>query len=144
MQHKTRVNPKGRGPMQDMYAAVKGIVDATRAAIEKDGGPKNAELRIPVMFGGEDMLCTIEAGPSILMRNAVEHASMSASGEPYKYPGEDVVRDAVQILAVYASEIKDSSMDRSGSWKTEKDRKWFERVVGTMRELDAFRADVKG
>lgn len=141
---KTRVNPRANGPMQNMHAAVKGIVDATRAAIEKDGGPKNAELRIPVIFGGEDMRCTVEAGPSVAMRNAVEHASMIASGAPYKYPGEDVVRDAVQILAIYASEIKDDSCDRSGTWKSEKDRKWFEQVSGAMRELDAFLAGVKG
>ena len=98
------------------------------------------------MFGGEDVRCTIEAGPKhsdAQCCGARQHEVQTV--EPYKYPGEDVVRDAVPPNSCgLCFGNKDSSMDRSGSWKTEKDRKWFERVVGTMRELDAFRADVKG
>lgn len=94
----------------------------------------NAEVRIPVLMQGTDMRVTIEAGPSVVMRNAVENAAMKASDKPYLDAGEEAKQEAVAVLAVYASEIKAASFD--GEWMDAEDERHFVRVVAAMKALE--------
>lgn len=94
----------------------------------------NAEVRIPVLMQGTDMRVTIEAGPSVVMRNAVENAAMKASDKPYLAAGEEAKQEAVAVLAVYASEIKAASFD--GEWMDAEDERHFVRVVAAMKALE--------
>lgn len=94
----------------------------------------NPEVRIPVLMQGTDMRVTIEAGPSVVMRNAVENAAMKASDKPYLAAGEEAKQEAVAVLAVYASEIKAASFD--GEWMDAEDERHFVRVVAAMKALE--------
>lgn len=94
----------------------------------------NAEVRIPVLMQGTDMRVTIEAGPSVVMRNADENAAMKASDKPYLAAGEEAKQEAVAVLAVYASEIKAASFD--GEWMDAEDERHFVRVVAAMKALE--------
>lgn len=94
----------------------------------------NAEVRIPVLMQGTDMRVTIEAGPSVVMRNAVENAAMKASDKPYLAAGDEAKQEAVAVLAVYASEIKAASFD--GEWMDAEDERHFVRVVAAMKALE--------
>ena len=69
------------GPIADLYTAACKIVEGTRKVFTEHG--KDArELRLPILMHGTDMRVTIEAGPKIAARNAIEHAQMEASGKP--------------------------------------------------------------
>lgn len=61
----------------------------------------NAEVRIPVLMQGTDMRVTIESGPSVAMRNAVEHAAMKASDKPYLAAGEEAKQEAVAVVGTF-------------------------------------------
>jgi|GEM_PF-4454444 hypothetical protein len=68
-------------PIEALYVAAREIVDGTRGVFEKSG--KDArEIRLPILMHGTDMRVTIEAGPKIAARNAIEEAKMKATGQP--------------------------------------------------------------
>lgn len=128
--------PDTHTAIRRLYDAARDIVDGTRnASADVYKTPQhNAEVRIPVLMQGTDMRVTIESGPSVAMRNAVEHAAMKASDKPYLAAGEEAKQEAVAVLAVYASEIKAASFD--GEWMDAEDERHFVRVVAAMKALE--------
>lgn len=105
-----------KGPIPALYKAAREIVDNTRSVFEKSGQDAR-EIRLPILMHGTDLRVTIEAGPSVAARNAIEHAQMQATGKPVE-PAIDMTRaikEARALLAQYASEIKDTETV-AGQW----------------------------
>jgi len=121
--------------MRRLYQATSDIVAGMRKVYAENDMPSSGEIRVPVLFRGTDMRVTIEAGQGVAMRNAVEHAQMSASDKPVNEPGLSARGEAITLLAMYASEIKDNST-ASGRFVDPDDEKFFNRVVSAMKALD--------
>lgn len=121
-----------------LFEAVRDIVQGMRGVYADVAPDKlHAELRVPVLFQGSDMRVTIEAGPSVAMRNAMEHAQMKASDKPVNEPGVSARGEAITLLAMYASEIRDSSTTGGHfDFDTPDDEQFFNRVVCAMKALD--------
>ena len=96
-------------------------------------------LQHPVTDEAEDaghhMRVTIEAGPGVAMRNALENAQMKASDKPAKEPGLDARLEALTLLSIYASELK-SMQAVNGKFLSPDDERHFNRVVMAMKMLD--------
>ena len=92
--------PDTRTAIRRLHDAARDIVDGTRnvSADVFKKSQANSEVHIPILMQGTDMRVTIEAGPSVAMRNAVEHAAMQASDKPYREPGADAKQEAVVLL----------------------------------------------
>lgn len=129
--------PNTHTAVRRLFEAASDIVQGSRQAMtETLGKPHHhAEVRIPILMGGTDMRVTVEAGPSVAMRNAVEGAAMKASDKPYIAPGSEARNEAVTLLAIYASEIKDSGQCADGKWMDAEDERHFVRVVAAMKAL---------
>jgi hypothetical protein len=121
--------------MRRLFQATKDVVDGTRKAYADAGMPGAQELRVPVLFQGTDMRVTIEAGPGVAMRNALENAQMKASDKPAKEPGLDARLEALTLLSIYASELK-SMQAVNGKFVSPDDERHFNRVVMAMKMLD--------
>ncbi len=124
--------------MPRLHQAVTDIVAATRGVFVEQGHAThghNIDLRLPVLFSGTDMRCTIEAGPSTARRNAIENAQMHASGKPATEPGLDARQEAVQLLTMYATEFKDSE-SLAGRFIDPDDEAFFTRIVNAIKALD--------
>ena len=94
-----KVKTPDTSPIAVLYRAAQQIVDGTRAVFAKQG--KDAtELRLPILIHDSDMRITIEAGPRIAARNAIENARMQASGKPVEPPLDmtRALRDARALL----------------------------------------------
>ena len=129
--------PDTHTAVRRLHDAARDIVDGMRN-VSADVYKKpqhNSEVRIPILMQGTDMRVTIEAGPGVVMRNAVEHAAMQASDKPYIAAGEQAKQEAVTVLAMYASEIKAASFD-DGKWMDLEDERHFVRVVAAMKALE--------
>lgn len=129
--------PNTHTAVRRLFEAASDIVHGTRNVMhESTGKPHHhAEVHIPILFGGTDMRVTVEAGPSVAMRNAVENAAMQASDKPYIAPGAKAKSEAVALLATYASEIKDAGQCLEGKWMDAEDERHFGRVVAAMKAL---------
>lgn len=129
--------PDTHTAIRRLHDAARDIVDGTRnvSADVFKKSQANSEVHIPILMQGTDMRVTIEAGPSVAMRNAVEHAAMQASDKPYREPGADAKQEAVVLLGVYASEIKAASFD-DGKWMDADDERHFVRVAAAMKALE--------
>ena len=95
------------GPIERLYKAAVEIVDGTRKVFAQQSHDPR-EVRLPILMHGTDMRVTIEAGPAVAARNAVEHAQMQASGKPAE-PVVDmsrVLRDAAAIIKQSADETR--------------------------------------
>lgn len=77
-----KVKTPDNSSLAALYRAAQQIVDGTRAVFAKQG--KDArELRLPILIHDSDMRITIEVGPRIAARNAIENARMQASGKSF-------------------------------------------------------------
>lgn len=133
--------PASHTAMPRLHQAVSDIVEATRGVFVAQGrvaggDGRNIDLRLPVLFGGTDMRCTIEAGPTTARRNAIENAQMSASGKPPDTDAQRVLRDAMALITEYASEVKNDFCDTTGRWDTIASKGLFERCIGAIKALD--------
>ena len=93
-------------PIAVLYTAADEIVRGTREVFTKQGHDAR-EIRLPILIHGTDMRITIESGPKIAARNAIENAQMSASGKPAE-PTVDmtvVIQEVQTLLAEYAGEL---------------------------------------
>lgn len=129
--------PDTHTAIRRLHDAARDIVDGTRnvSADVFKKSQANSEVHIPILMQGTDMRVTIEAGPSVAMRNAVEHAAMQASDKPYREPGADAKQEAVVLLGAYASEIKAASFS-DGKWMDADDERHFMRVAAAMKALE--------
>lgn len=128
--------PKG-GPIERLYLAADEIVSKTRAAF-RDAGQSSPEIRLPILIHGTDMRITIQAGPQIAARNAIERAQMQASGKPVE-PMVDMSRTlqtAKALLGIMAAdaEAKRRSADQgSQEWHQGNDE--AKRCLETIEQL---------
>lgn len=131
--------------MPRLHQAVCDIVQGVRAAHRSVGhSTDKSDMRIPILFHGTDMRVTIEAGPGIAMRNAVEHAQMQATDKPATTPGLDARLEAIALLGIYASEIKDSNtLGDKTEWAGPKEERHFNRIVSAMRALGVAESAVR-
>lgn len=138
--------PNTTTAMPRLYQACLDIVQGVRKANTSVGRSADAEMRIPVLFHGTDMRCTIEAGSGTAMRNAVEHAQMQSTDKPATEPGLDARLEAITLLGIYASEIKDRNTlaGRKTGWESPQDERYFSRVVSAMRALGVSESAVLG
>jgi hypothetical protein len=88
---------KAKGPVADLYKAAREIADKTAAVMREHG--KVSDVRIPVLMRGTDLRVTIESGPTIAARNAIEHAQMQATDRPIKDDRGDTLRQAMALIA---------------------------------------------
>lgn len=124
-------------PIAILYTAAKEIVDGTRRVFSEQGQDAR-EIRLPILMQGTDMRVTIEAGPKIAARNAVEHAQMQASGKPVEpiVSVRKTIEEVRFLLGIYASEIKDSRKFDEEDWeKGCQDRKTFDRILAALGAL---------
>lgn len=129
--------PNTTTAMPRLYQACCDIVQGVRSAHASTGQSADAEMRIPVLFKGTDMRCTIEAGSGTAMRNAVQHAQMQGTNKPAAEPGLDARLEAITLLGIYASEIKDSNtLGGRDKWDDPKEEKHFRRILSAMRSLE--------
>jgi hypothetical protein len=132
-----KVKTPKNSPIEVLYKAAKEIVDGTRKVF-RDSGKNAEEVRLPILIGGTDMRVTIEAGPKIAARNAIEQAQVKASGNPA--PSVDAIHalnEAKALLAQYASDIKDSNTV-GGQWMTyggKCEEQLYERCMTTVKSL---------
>ena len=130
--------PNTTTAMPRLHQAVCDIVQGVRTAHTSVGqNSQKTDMRIPVLFQGTDMRVTIEAGPGVAMRNAIEHAQMQATDKPATAPGLDARLEAIALLGIYASEIKNWNT-RTGAtdWLDADEEKHFHRIVDAMRALE--------
>lgn len=130
-------NPDTHTAIRRLHDAARDIVDGARtASADVYKKPQhNSEVRIPILMQGTDMRVTVEAGPGVAMRNAIEHAAMKASDKPFIASGEEARQEAVAVLAIYASEIKAASFE-GGEWMDAEDQRHFARVAAAMKALE--------
>jgi hypothetical protein len=130
---KTVKTPAG-SPVEALYTAARSIVDNTRKVFSEHG--KDAtELRVPILMHGTDMRVTIEAGPKVAARNAIEEAQSKASGKPE--PRVDmtaVLNEAKALIAAYASQAHDR-IDASDHDHDQVDEKIVWRCLATTKGL---------
>lgn len=94
------------GPIERLYLAAREIVDGTRGVISREGRDAR-EVRIPILIHGTAMRITLEDGPAVAARNAIENAQMQASGKPVE-PTIDmtaVLKEADALLGLYAADL---------------------------------------
>lgn len=129
----------------DTHTAIRRLHDAAQDIVQGFRGVSadvfktpqtNSEVRIPILMQGTDMRVTIEAGPSVVMRNAIELAAMKASDKPYREPDADAKQEAVALLAIYAMEVKDANACADGKWMDAEDERHFVRIVAAMKALE--------
>lgn len=129
------------GPIDRLYRAAVEIVDGTRKVFAQQGHDPR-EVRLPILMRGTDMRVTIEAGPAVAARNAVEHAQMQASGKPAE-PVVDmsrVLRDAAAIIKQSADETR-GAHTINGRWRVNEAeaREYCERcdaIVAGLAEIE--------
>ncbi len=125
-------------PVAHIYAAAKQIVDGTRKVFAQQGQDAR-EIRLPILMHGTDMRVTIEAGPKIAARNAIEQAQMKSSGKPVE-PTVDstkTIAEARSLIALYAADLEAQHQraETGGSeWHRTKDCR--QRCLATSRGLD--------
>lgn len=134
--------PASHTAMPRLHQAVSDIVEATRGVFVAQGrvaggDGRNIDLRLPVLFGGTDMRCTIEAGPTTARRNAIENAQMSASGKPTDTDAQRALRDAMAVITEYAIKLVAADFcDTTGAWENAYSMRAFERCIGAVKALD--------
>lgn len=132
-----KVNTPKNSPIAVLYTAAKEIVDSTRGVFAKQG--KDArELRLPILMHGTDMRVTIEAGPQVAARNAIEEAQMKVTGKPVE-PSVDMTRalyEAKALLATDAASLR-AAHTINGEWpETEADAKAsYDRYIAAIHGL---------
>ena len=104
-----------RSPVAVLHDAAREIVDGTRKVFEQQGQDAR-EIRLPILMHGTDMRVTIEAGPKVAARNAIEHAQMKASGMPVERPVDvsKALKDAQTTLLFYAGRHHQPGTDEYG------------------------------
>lgn len=102
-------------PISVLYSAAKQIVDETRKVFSSQGQDAR-EIRLPILMHGTDMRVTIESGPAVAARNAVEHAQMQASGKPVEKTVDmsQALKDAQTTLLFYAGRHHEPGSDEYG------------------------------
>ena len=133
-----KVKTPKNSPVAVLYTAAQEIVDGTRKVFTQNGQDAR-ELRLPILIHGTDMRITIQAGPKIAARNAIEEAQSKATGKPVE-PTVDmtkVLNEARYLLGIYASEIKDSRTYKQADWDAGcQDRKTYDRIQAALAGLN--------
>lgn len=136
-----KVKTSEQSPVAVLYRAAKAIVDGTRQVFA-DNGKDASELRLPILMHGTDMRVTIEAGPRVAARNAIEEAQSKASGKPAPTPdATKALRDSQILLMQYAAHLRGQCTSGLGEWLPEcsHERDTHERclaTVATMSEVE--------
>lgn len=133
-----------------LFDAVSDIVDGTRDVMVKMGDarhPQQITLVTPVLFQGTDMRCTIEAGPGIAARNAIEHAQMKASDQPVINNKAEVLREALTLLSYYAREIKETECtpndgDCGTHWDDPHIEQFYQRLCKSVADMETLAREV--
>ena len=112
-----KVKTPKNSPIAVLYTAAKEIVDGTRKAFVEQGHD-GREIRLPILMHGTDMRVTIEAGPAVAARNAIEHAQMQVSGKPVEPPIDmtKALKEAQELLWGYAQTLSDQCTGNRGDW----------------------------
>lgn len=133
-----KVKTPKSSPIHVLYTAAKEIVDGTRQVFERQGQDAR-EIRLPILMHGTDMRVTIEAGPKVAARNAIEHAQMEASGKPVE-PTIDMgktLQEAQMLLGLYATDLEAEHQKLApgggADWHRTKDYK--ARCIAAMQAL---------
>lgn len=95
-----------RSPIHRLYEAAKEIVDGTRKVFIEQGQDAR-EVRLPILMHGTDMRVTIQAGPNVAARNAIEHAQMKASDNPPPEPVINIgktLEEARMLIAIHMAD----------------------------------------
>lgn len=126
------------GPIATLYKAAREIVDGTRKVFAEQGQDAR-EIRLPILIQGTSMRITIEDGPAVAARNAVEHAQMQASGKPVE-PIVDMsktLHTAQALLWAYAQTLADQCTGNRGEWmpQFEDERKTHDHAIATAKDL---------
>ena len=136
-----KVKTPKNSPIAVLHDSALQIVSETRKVFESQGHD-GRELRIPILMHGTDMRVTIEAGPKIAARNAIEHAQMQASGNPVEPPVDisKIIQQAQSLLGMFATDLIDQhrqSDPGSAEWNRTQDEatRCFDTVEG-LRELE--------
>jgi len=135
---RTTIKPPKGNPVEALYLAASNIVAGMRKASDQSSVDAR-EVRIPILMHGTDMRVTIEAGPKIAARNAIEHAQMKASGEPVVHMSR-TLDEARALLSQYADEIR-ATETIGGEWPTSShdEKQLHDRIltaVAGMTELE--------
>lgn len=133
----TKTKTPKNNPVAALYQAAKEIVDGTRKVFEQQGHDAR-EVRLPILMHGTDMRVTIEAGPKIAARNAVEHAQMQASGKPAE-PTVDVsaaLQEAQMLLGLFAADLAaENRRHETGTGAWERSRAYGLRCEKAIQQL---------
>ena len=93
---------------------------------------------LPILMHGTDMRVTIEAGPKIAARNAIEHAQMEASGKPVE-PTVDisaVINEARMLIGLYAADLNaENRKTETGSADWHRTKAYAERCVQAIADI---------
>lgn len=129
-----KVKTPAGNPIEALYVAARSIVDNTRKVFTEHGKDAS-ELRLPILMHGTDMRVTIEAGPKIAARNAIEEAQCKASGKPEpRVDMTEVINEAKALIASYASEVHDR-IEASDPDPERTDEKIMQRCLATTKWL---------
>lgn len=118
-----KVKTPKNSPIAVLYTAAREIVDGTRGVFERNGHDAR-EIRLPILMHGTDMRVTIEAGPKVAARNAIEEAQSKASGRPVE-PTIDtgrVIANAKRLLLDDARALH-AAHTLNGEWGDEVEAK---------------------
>lgn len=133
-----KVKTPKNSPIAVLYSAAKEIVDGTRQVFTRQGQDAQ-EIRLPILIHGTGMRITIEDGPRVAARNAIEEAQSKVTGKPVK-PTVDVTKvldEARYLLGVYAVEIKDSRRFDQAAWDAGcQDQKTHDRILAALVGLN--------
>lgn len=127
-----------RSPIHTLYMAAKEIVDGTRRVFAENGQDAR-EIRVPILIHGTDMRITLEAGPKIAARNAIEEAQSKASGKPAE-PTVDMsqaLNEARTLLETDAQALKQAHTV-NGEWPKDEPEAHaaFQRYMAAIRGLN--------
>lgn len=129
-----KVKTPACNPIEALYVAARSIVDNTRKVFA-DHGKDASELRLPILMHGTDMRVTIEAGPKVAARNAIENTKIKATDKPE--PRVDmslVINEAKALIAAYASEVHDR-IEASDPDPERTDEKIMQRCLAATKGL---------
>jgi len=133
-----KVKTPKNSPVAVLYTAAKEIVDGTRKVFTENGQDAR-ELRLPILIHGTDMRITIEAGPKVAARNAIEEAQSKATGKPVE-PTVDMTRvlnEARTLLGNDAEALKHAHTINSEWCGSEPEaRAAYERYLAAIRGLN--------
>ena len=132
-----KVKTPKNSPVAVLYTAAQEIVDSTRKVFTENGRDAR-ELRLPILIHGTDMRITIESGPRIAARNAIEEAQRKATGRLAE-PTVDMtaaLSEARALLDMCAADLAAANrLAEKGSAEWQRTRAYMQRCVAAASDL---------